>query len=112
MNLDELTLGQIKQIQGMCGGSNQKPHPYIIGQNYLIRTVTMIYTGKLVGVYENELVLQQCSWIAETDRWQQTCLHGKLKEVEPYNPKHDVIIGRGSILDVSPWDHDLPKDQK
>ena len=38
MNLDELTLGQIKQIQGLMGGINpQKEHP-MLGKRCLIRT--------------------------------------------------------------------------
>lgn len=111
MNLDELTLGQIKQIQSMCG-SEKTSHPYKIGTSYLIRTITMIYTGKLVEVYKDELVLEQCAWIAETDRWSDTCRDGKLKEVEPYVQTDQVIIGRGAILDVSVWHKPLPSEQK
>ena len=32
-------------------------HPYTIGANYLIRTVTMINTGRLVAVFSLELVV-------------------------------------------------------
>lgn len=112
MNLDELTLGQIKEIKGMCGSNNAEGHPYEIGKAYLIRTVTMIYTGRLEAVYKNELVLGECAWIADTGRWQQACVDGKLNEVEPYAKGDLIIIGRGSILDVSPWHKDLPKEQK
>lgn len=111
MNINELTLGQIKEIQSMCGSKSQKPHPYTIGEKYLIRTVTMIYTGRLVAVYDQELVMEDAAWIAESDRWEQTVKEGKLKEVEPYGDG-PVIIGRGSILDVSVWHHDLPRVQK
>lgn len=111
MNLDDLTLGQIKQIQSMWRESNHT-HPYKIGQNYLIRTVTMIYTGKLINVYKDELVLEQVAWIADTGRWHQACVDGTLNEVEPYKEGDQVIISRGSILDVSPWHKELPKEQK
>ena len=113
MNVDDLTLGQIKEIQTMCGSkSNIDPHPYKIGQAYLIRTVTMIYTGRVVEVYKNELVIEEAAWIADTGRWHQACTEGKLNEVEPYAKGDNVIIGRGAILDVSTWHKDLPGEQK
>lgn len=74
-------------------------HPYRIGKNYLIRTVTMIYTGKLVDVYKHELVIEQAAWIAETDRWNESVKNCTFKEVEPYPDDKKVIIGRGSLLD-------------
>ena len=110
MNLDDLTLGQLKQLQAIGGGASER-HPYKIGQNYLIRTVTMIYTGRLLEVYPQELVVEDAAWIAETDRWADTCREGKVKEVEPYVKGDRVIIGRGSILDVSEWKTDLPGEQ-
>jgi hypothetical protein len=110
MKIDELTLGQIKEIQSMCGNT-QKNHPYKIGEKYLIRTVTMIYTGRLEAVYDQELVISDAAWIADTGRWEQCVKEGTLNEVEPYGDGN-VIIGRGSILDVSIWIHDLPRKQK
>lgn len=77
-----------------------KKSPYVIGKNYLVRTVTMIYTGHLKAVTETELVLDKCCWIPETDRWMQAVAESRFKEVEPYPPKAEVIIGRGAILDT------------
>jgi hypothetical protein len=85
--------------------------PYKIGKNYLIRTVTMIYTGKLIKVFENELVLNTCCWIAETERWMESVKECKFKEVEPYPLDREVIIGRGAILDAVQIDK-LPTEQK
>lgn len=87
-------------------------HPYEIGKCYLIRTVTMIYTGRLLEVYKDELVIENAAWIAETARWADTCAKGELREVEPYVKDDKVIISRGAILDVSPWKHPLPLEQK
>ena len=112
MELDNLTFGQLKEIQNLLGTSNQEKHPYTIGQNYLVRTVTMIYTGKLVEVYKNELVFINCAWIPETARWMNTVKNGELNEVEPYNFDDKVIVGRGAILDICPWHKELPKEQK
>lgn len=98
MNLEELTLGQIKEIQNM-GVCKTEKHPYKIGKNYLVRTVTMIYTGKLVAVYKNELVLEQACWIPDTERWMQSVENGIFKEQEPYPQDKQVVIGRGALLD-------------
>lgn len=84
-------------------------NPYIIGEKYLIRTVTMIYTGKLKAVYKNELLIEEAAWIPETDRYSDTVKKSIFKEVEPY--VGDVIIGRGGILDVTAIDN-LPRTQK
>jgi ribosomal protein S19E (S16A) len=82
-----------------------------VGKNYLIRTVTMIYTGRLVEVAEHELVLQDAAWIPETERWAKSVKEGVFKEVEPY---HDgkVIIGRAAILDACVVSWKLPREQK
>lgn len=84
--------------------------PYEIGKNYLIRTVTMHYTGKLVWVGEKELVIENPSWIADTGRFSQAVRDGELDEVEPMNSR--AIIGRGAIVDASVIDWDLPTKQK
>jgi hypothetical protein len=98
MKLEDLTLGQIKEIQNM-GVCKEEKHPYKIGANYLIRTVTMIYTGKIIKVYKDELVLQKACWIPETERWNESVKNSVFKEQEPYPEEKEVIIGRGSILD-------------
>ena len=86
-------------------------NPYVIGKNYLIRTVTMIYTGKLLSVGNQELVIKDACWIPETERWMQAVAEVKFKEVEPYPKGRHVIIGRGAILDAVIIDR-LPTEQK
>ncbi len=89
-----------------------KDRPYIIGENYLIRTVTMIYTGKLIKVFDKELVITNASWIPETDRWAKTCEKGTFNEVEPYPINTEVILGRDAILDSIKVEWKLPRKQK
>jgi len=88
-----------------------KKHAFELGKNYLVRTVTMIYTGRLLKVFGTELVMDKCCWIADTGRWMQAVAEGKFDEVEPYPPNSEVIIGRGSILDTVQI-KTLPTDQK
>jgi hypothetical protein len=97
MNLDELTLGQIKQIQSMCGSQNSEASPYVVGQNYFIRTVTHYYTGKLKQIFRDTLVLSEACWIADTGRFYDFLKEGKANEVEPF--QKDVIIPKDSIVD-------------
>lgn len=113
MSIDELTFGQFKEIASLLHSGKSADHPYKIGKPYLIRTVTMIITGKLTWVGSQELVLEEAAWIADTGRFSDALLDvGVLKEVEPF-PKGDVIVGRGSIVDaaIPMWDK-LPTVRK
>ena len=89
-----------------------KDSPLVIGENYLIRTVTMIYTGKLTKVYGKELVFVKTAWIPETERWADTVEKGIFKEVEPYPEDSEVIINRETILDITKVYWELPRKQK
>jgi hypothetical protein len=86
-------------------------HFFKIGANYLIRTVTMIYTGKLESVGEKELVLSNCAWIADTGRFSENLISCSFNEVEMYPAKREVIIGRGALLDAVIIDK-LPTETK
>src|SRR6266568_2404813 len=77
---------------------NDEVFPWEIGKNYLIRTVTMIDTGKLVAVGPTELVLESAAWVADTGRFSGALISCDFAEVELFPGK--VIIGRGSIIDA------------
>jgi hypothetical protein len=85
-------------------------NPWQIGTNYFIRTVTHHYTGRLEAVYQKELVLSECAWIADDGRFHTALSTGELNEVEPM--LGNVIIGRASVIDASVWTHKLPRTQK
>jgi hypothetical protein len=74
-------------------------HPYKLGKVYLIRTVTMIQTGRLVHVTPQELVLEDAAWIADTGRFADALKACEFDEVEPF-PDGQVIVGRGAIVDA------------
>jgi hypothetical protein len=65
----------------------------------------------LVAVTNQELVLEDASWIADDGRFSDAMNKGTLSEIEPFHPG-EVIIGRGSIVDASIWNFELPKNQK
>lgn len=70
-----------------------------VGTNYLIRTVTMFQTGRLTFVTDQELVLEDAAWIADTGRFSDALISGSFEEIEPF-PDGEVIVGRGSIIDA------------
>jgi hypothetical protein len=113
MNIDQMTYGELKQIASMFQApAPQSQHFFEIGKNYIVRTVTMIYTGKLVDVGATEIVLIDAAWIPETDRFMQFVAEGKIKECEPYPDGRRVIIGRGGLMDAFAVEWALPRSQK
>ena len=91
--------------------TNAEALPYLLGNAYFIRTVTMYYIGTLVAVYPQELVLETAAWVPDTGRFHQAVTNGELAEVEPFGTGQ-VIIGRGSIIDASVWTSPIPTTQK
>jgi len=82
-----------------------------IGKNYVLRTVTMIQVGKLVKVTDNELVLEDAAWVADTGRWKSFLAEGEFDEAEPF-PDGEVIVGRHSLIDACVWNHGVIRIQK
>jgi len=86
--------------------------PWEIGKKYLIRTVTMIQHGTLVGISATELVLAKASWIADTGRFSDF-LHGKISpsDVEPFPQDKIVIVGRGALIDAVELEGDFSEQK-
>lgn len=117
MNINDLTIGQVKELQKIFGSKNTnglpEDHPYELGKPYFIRTVTHYYAGRLVAVYAQELVLEDAAWIADTGRFSETVATGAFydddrSEIEPFNASKKVIIGRGAVIDAVQCDVSLP----
>lgn len=111
MSLDDLTIGEAKQLAKMFGNkTNEDDSHWEIGEPYFIRTVTMIQTGRLVKVTDKEIVLQEAAWIPDTGRFSDSLKSLNFDEVEPF-PDGNVIVGRGAILDAVKI-HDTQRNQK
>lgn len=89
-----------------------KTNFFEVGKNYLIRTVTMIYTGEFVRIDGDNIIVKNAAWIAETERWADSVETGKFKEVEPYPDNSEVAINRQACLDCVQVSWKLPRDQK
>lgn len=107
MNTEEIAKSIAAAIAAAAPQSPADGHPYRIGAWYAIRTLTMIQTGKLEAVYQQELVFSNAAWIADTGRWTQFCQNANnASEVEPFaNP---VIVQRSNIIDVTEISEFLP----
>ena len=86
--------------------------PLKVGNNVLIRTITMIQTGRIVELNDLEVVLSDAAWIADTGRFHNALVHGTLNEIEPFPGPEPISVNRGSIIDVVLWKHPLPREQK
>jgi hypothetical protein len=116
MNINDLTLGQIREIQALgvatiATSTAPTACPWQVGKNYFIRTVTHHLTGRLIQVTQQELVLQDAAWIADDGRFTQAVASGEFAEVEPFPPGLSVIVGRGALIDATVI-NTLPRSQK
>lgn len=113
MDLNSMTLGQLKQVQALFGNvvGGIPDHAYPVGEPVFVRGVTMHYTGRLARVTAGELVLTDCAWIADSGRFSAALATGVLAEVEPY-PDGEVVVSRGAVADIARWSHPLPRAVK
>lgn len=110
MDLSKLTIGEAREIAALFSAQPQY-HPFKIGANYFLRTVTHHLTGRLVSVGPHELVLEDAAWIADDGRFSDALVSGNFNEVEPF-PPGQVIVGRGSLIDAVEISSALPRSQK
>ena len=97
---DSVNAEQVKKREGA----------WMVGEKYIIRTVTMMQTGRLVYIDDKELILEDAAWIADSGRWSDALATGTLNEIEPFDD--EVVIGRSAIIDATIWKHALPKVKK
>ena len=104
VDIESLTVGEVREIARLVAtafqpAAKQAEHPWQIGKIYLIRTVTMIQTGRLKRVTAQELVIEEAAWIADTGRFADGLKSLEFSEVEPF-PDGEVIVGRGGLIDA------------
>lgn len=99
MNIDELTIKEARELAALFNQRSSDPSPYEIGETYLVRTVTMIDTGVVVRVTQQEIILRDAAWIADTGRFADALKKAEFSEVEPF-PDGEVIINRSAVIDA------------
>lgn len=70
-----------------------------LGKPYVIQTVTAFYKGVLTHVDDKEFTLVDCSWVADTGRFNEFVNDdSKVNEEEPFAKETKVYIGRGALV--------------
>ena len=116
MNINDLTIGQAKELAHLfgCGqpAGSRKPEqlPFGLGDTILIRTVTMIQVGTVVQITPNFIQLENAGWVADTGRFHECLANGTMAEFE--RAPSWVLVGRGAIVDVYPWQHNVLESSK
>lgn len=82
--------------------AGDKSNPFMeIGKEYFVRTVTHYFTGRLIWVGEKEFVFEDAAWVADTGRFNEFLQGKTVNEVEPFPKGSNLIIGRGSLIDMT-----------
>jgi hypothetical protein len=113
INLDDLTIKQVNQIKHLFGDNKALPECeplFEVGKSYFIRTVTHHYTGRATKVAREWVELSDAAWIADDGRFNEFLRTGNANEVEPF--VNTVRIPNGAIVDVTEWQHALPRTVK
>ena len=122
MDFDKLTVADVRQLAGMAAAflgnapqaamTDASGSAYVIGRNYLFRTVTHIVTGKLLRIHSDGLIVTDAAWIADTGRYAQAVATGSFSEVEPYPDGAEVVINATAMIDAVEINGALPRSQK
>jgi len=115
MDINSMTVGELKEIAAIAAGlgggcAAKKTHSIPVGDKVFVRTVTMSYTGRVAAVTDYDMVLEDAAWIPDTGRFAAFLADGTLNEVEPFPAL--AILPLGAIVDISPWNHELPRQVK
>ncbi len=114
MNIDELTLGQLKEIRKTLGVSKRKTAdslPFVVGDAIIVRTVTVIDLGRVLAIGHDSITLTDGGWVASTGRFNEMLKTGNLDEFERCDLPW-FLVGRGAICDIFPWPHKIPTVSK
>lgn len=84
--------------------------PIEIGKAYMFRTVTHIEVGRVTAIDGQFITIEDASWIGDTGRYHNCLKVGVFNEVEPY--PFGTTVNADSLINFTPWPHDLPKEQQ
>jgi hypothetical protein len=84
------------------------------GRNVFLRTVTYHYIGRVIGVKDGWIMLEEASWVADSGRFSVALKDGYsgLSEVEVYPGDGRTDIERATVVEALPWNHALPTATK
>src|SRR5512146_745928 len=105
MKIDDLTIGEMRQLVSMLMLGKANECPFVIGKSYFVRLATYHVLGTVDRIVGDFVVLKAgtASWIADSGRFQQAIDDGKLNEVEPVGT--EIFFNMNNVIDVYPWEH-------
>ncbi len=113
MDINEMTIGQVKELKDMFGNAELKQktpeHDFKVGKKYFVRSVTHHYLGEVVDVFNTCIVMHKCTWIADDGKFSDA-MRGewtKSAEHEPYPENARVSIYLGALCDSVEWNEEL-----
>lgn len=109
MNVDDLTLGQLKNLQS-CFTQRPRSTSLQIGRKYFFRTPSFHFVGRVSAITDSDIVLTEAAWIADSGRFNVALRTGDVAEFESYPA--ECIINRDHVCDASPWEFSLKGDAK
>lgn len=110
MEIENLTLKQLREINSLTTKQSSIKHPFKIGEKYFIRTATFFQLGRLKEICGKWLILEDAAWIADTGRFHEFLKDGKCNEYEAF--VDNVFIPIDSVIDITIWSHSLFKGNK
>lgn len=99
-----------EELRELVSRPSTPSHSFVIGEQYLIRTVTHYYTGRIAAVTDSDIVLEDAAWIADTGRFSDCLRKASINECEPF--PEAAYVTRGCIVDFTKWSGKLPSEQK
>jgi hypothetical protein len=112
VDIENLTVKQIREIQHLFLSNQKEENIYNIGSNYMVQTVTNYFIGKLEKVTNNEIILSECSWIPDTGVFSTALKNGVFEEVEPMPDEFMNIIFKSSIINIYKVNFKIPRERK
>ena len=113
MDLNELTIGEVKQLQSLLAGNipsrGERKHDFEVGKRYFIRSVTHHLLGHVVEVCDLCVVMDKCTWIADDGKF-SAAMRGEWSdsaEHEIYPPEVRVSVYFGGLIDSCQWTKSL-----
>lgn len=120
IDLESLTVKEVKELavlaQSLLGCAPQPtavpPSSYFgevkVGEKVFVATVTRYYIGRVKSIGHDWLTLEESGWCAQTGQFTDFLEKGTPLRFQP-SPLPWQMLGRGAIVEVSPWLHELPR---
>jgi hypothetical protein len=109
IQISDETYERLKDQLGLDATETLDSLDSMVGQCWFIRTVTYHTVGRIMKRIGGFFLLSGAAWVPDSGRFTQAIKNGTLNEVEPIGT---CMVQIACIVDMFPWKHKLPMDQK